>query len=145
MNNFFDISSEFAEQVKNVVVAQFNDDELRALHSAAYTLYAQCLYDDAARYYWLLALHVPRNPLYLKGLGASQFMAKRISDAVTSYTALLVLDPYDPETLCMCGHALLLQGNSEEARPCLERATKMTDESSPFHSRAAALLALMSH
>ncbi len=122
----------------------FTTDELDVLHRLAHVLYLQGQYDDALRYFWFLALHAPADTRYLKGLGASQFMAKRFGEAVVTYSFLTMLSPNDPEVQCMCGHALLMRGELADARQCLEYAARLPGESA-FTDRAQALLALIAH
>jgi Flp pilus assembly protein TadD len=124
------------------VAAEFSAEELNALHRVAHALYSQGLYDDAVRYYWFLTLHAPRNMIYLQGMSASLFMAKRFAEAVLAYSLLTQLAPEDPQVLCMCGHALLMQGELRDARQCLECAAALPGDSQ-FAARAAALLTLI--
>ncbi len=121
----------------------FSTEEMNVLHRLAYSLYTRGAYDDAVRYFWFLSLHAPRDTRYLKGLGASLFMAKRFSEAAATYALLLHLAPLDPEVLCMSGHALLMQGMLKDARACLELAAALSGEKSEFAARAKALLELI--
>ncbi len=124
------------------VASIFSTEELNVLRRLAHALYAQGMYEDAGRYFWFLSLHAPTDKRYLKGLGASQFMAKRFGEAVITYSFLTALAPKDPEVHCMCGHSLLMQGDARDARKCLEFAAALPSRS-PFTERAHALLELM--
>jgi Flp pilus assembly protein TadD len=124
------------------VAGVFSADELDALHRMAHALYTQGLYNDAARYFWLLSLHVPKDTRYLAGMAASLFMAKRFAEAVIAYSVWVRLAPKDPEALCLCGHALLMRGELKDARACLEFASQLPGKPE-FSGRARALLELM--
>jgi len=119
-------------------------EELNLLHRLAHSLYTRGAYDDAVRYFWFLCLHAPTDARYLKGLGASLFMAKRFGEAVVTYSFLTVLAPRDVEVQCMCGHALLMNGELQDARACLEYAARIPGGKPEFTTRARALLELIS-
>ncbi|MEJ0035225.1 MAG: tetratricopeptide repeat protein [Gammaproteobacteria bacterium] len=121
----------------------FSKEELDALHRVGHALYVQGMYDDAVRYYWFLSLHAPTDARYLKGLGASLFMARRFGEAVVTYSFLTVLAPMDAEAQCMCGHALLMNGELRDAKACLELAGRLPDGKPEFTRRAKALLELI--
>ncbi len=118
-------------------------EELNVLHRVGHSLYTQGMYDDAVRYFWFLSLHAPGDTRYLKGLGASLFMAKRFGEAVVTYSFLTVLAPRDAEVQCMCGHALLMNGELPDARVCLAYAARLPNGKPEFTGRAKALLELI--
>ncbi len=121
----------------------FSKEELQVLHRFGHALYVQGMYDDAVRYFWFLSLHAPTDMRYLKGLGASLFMARRFGDAVVTYSFLTMLAPEDAELQCMCGHALLMNGELQDGKACLELAARLPDGKPEFAARAKALLELM--
>ncbi len=124
-------------------VAFLSTEELNVLHRVGHALYTQGLYDDAVRYFWFLSLHAPNDARYLKGMSASLFMAKRFGEAVVTYSFLTVLAPRDAEVQCMCGHALLMNGDLQDARACLEYAARLPNGKPEFVGRAKALLELI--
>jgi|GEM_PF-2491319 len=142
MNTATSVAERAAPRGTADVANIFSTEELNILHRLAHTLYTQGLYDDSTRYFWFLSLHAPTDKRYLKGLGASQFMAKRFGEAVITYSYLAAFAPQDPEVHCMCGHSLLMQGDLADARKCLELAAALPGKS-PFTERANALLELM--
>lgn len=120
----------------------FSTQELNVLHRWAHTYYMQGLYDEAVRYFWFLVLQAPRDARYLKGLGASQFMARRYADAADTYALLTLLARLDAEAHCLCGHSLLMLGEHAEARRFLEHAGRLP-ASPELAAKARALLRLL--
>ena len=144
MNSIISVTPGRAAPQENVApTGLLTSEELNVLHRVAHALYTQGLYADAVRYFWFLALHAPTDIRYLKGLGASLFMAKRFGEAVVTYSFLTVLAPRDTEVQCMCGHALLMNGELEDARDCLEYAAQLPGGKPEFTARAKALLELL--
>ncbi len=143
MNNLASAPTERPIRERNRDVTLLSTEELDVLHRVGHGLYTQGLYDDAARYFWFLSLYAPSDTRYLKGMGASLFMAKRFGEAVVTYSFLTMLAPRDAEVQCMCGHALLMNGELQDARVCLEYAVRLPNGKPEFVSRAKALLELI--
>jgi Flp pilus assembly protein TadD len=120
----------------------FSSEELNVMHRWAHAFYTQGAYQDAARYYWFLAQLAPRETTYLKGLGASQFMARRFDEAADTYSLLTLLARRDAEAHCLCGHSLLMLGEHTDARNFLEHACRLPGKPE-FSAKARALLALI--
>src|ERR1700691_1930961 len=138
-------AAQHAARSENPGIAEIlSAEELNLLHRLAHALYSRGAYDDAVRYFLFLCLHAPADTRYLKGLGASLFMAKRFGEAVVTYSFLTVLAPRDAEVQCLCGHALLMNGELEDARACLEFAARICGGKPEFTGRAKALLELIS-
>jgi Flp pilus assembly protein TadD len=144
MSSVVPVAAEHAAGAERLgVTGILSTEELSLLHRRAHALYSRGAYDDAVRYFWFLCLHGPTDTRYLKGLGASLFMAKRFGEAVVTYSFLTMLAPRDAEAHCMCGHSLLMNGEADDARACLEYATRLPGKPE-FTGRARALLELIS-
>lgn len=124
----------------SAAVRRFNDGELALLHGLAYRLYQEGDYLQAARYFSYLTLYRPLNETFLKGLGASQFMARHYEQAAATYAFVLQLVPQDSENFCMYGHSLLLLGDYAAAAAALQVASQ---HEGPYAARASALIELM--
>jgi len=116
--------------------------ELDEMHRIAHGSYLQGRYEEASRYFWFMSLHAPTDVRYLKGLGASLFMARAFTRASTAYACLLQIAPMDPEVSCMYGYTLLMLGERTQARRLLEYALRLPG-AHESHGRARALLALI--
>ncbi|THF57276.1 tetratricopeptide repeat protein [Pseudothauera rhizosphaerae] len=133
-----------AEFAGTDVARRFTDDELELIYSLAYNLYTQGKYEEAVRYFSFLTVYRPTSTRFLKGLGAAQFMGKRYVEATATYSFVILLDPADAEALCLNGQALLMSGELEDARACLEFATQVPGGKPEFAAKAKALLELIS-
>ena len=144
MTQIADYVAEFKTKAENsAATRRFTDDELEVLYTVAYGTYQQGQYRRAASHFAQLAMYRPTSARFLKGQGASQFMARMYPQASVTYSFLVLLHPGDAEALCMYGHCMLMLGRKDAAYPALRRAVDQQDGSAEFRSRAKALLELI--
>ena len=144
MTQLSDHVAEFKAKAENLPGARrFDDADLEMIYTVAYGIYQKGDYRRAVTHFSFLTLYRPTSVRYLKGLGASQFMAREYTAAAGTYAFLLLIHPRDAETLCMYGHAKLLLGEREEANQALAQAARLRRGPAEFIERADALLELL--
>jgi type III secretion system low calcium response chaperone LcrH/SycD len=144
MTHLSDYVAEFKAKAENLPAARrFDDADLETIYTVAYGIYQKGDYRKALTHFAFLTLYRPTSARYLKGLGASQFMARQYAAAAGTYAFVLLIQPHDAETLCMYGHAKLLLGERKEANDALAQAARLRDGPSEFIDRAEALLELI--
>jgi Flp pilus assembly protein TadD len=144
MTQLSDYVAEFKAKAENSpATRRFDDTDLEAIYAVAYGIYQKGDYLKALSHFSFLTLYRPTSARYLKGLGASQFMARQYTAAAGTYAFLLLVQTPDAETLCMYGHALLLLGEREQANKVLARAARLRHGADEFVERAEALLELL--
>jgi type III secretion system low calcium response chaperone LcrH/SycD len=144
MMQLTDHVAEFKAKAEALPAARrFDDADLETIYTLAYGIYQKGDYARALTHFRFLTLYRPTSVRYLKGLGASQFMAREYAAAAGTYSFLLLIHPRDAETLCMYGHAKLLLGERAEANQALEQAARLRHCRAEFVERAEALLELI--
>lgn len=144
MTQLSDHVAEFKAKAEDLPAARrFDDTDLETIYTVAYGIYQQGDYRKALAHFSFLTLYRPTSVRYLKGLGASQFMAREYTAAAGTYAFLLLIHPRDAETLCMYGHAKLLLGERKEANDALAQAARLRHGATEFIDRAEALLELI--
>ena len=136
--------AEFKAKAENSpATRRFTDDELEVLYPVAYGTYQQGQYRRAASHFAQLTLYRPTSARFLKGQGASQFMARLYPQSAATYSFLVLLHPTDVEALCMYGHCMLMLGRKDAAHSALRRAVAQKGGPAEFRKRAKALLELI--
>jgi len=144
MNAFVDPVEEFKAACAGLDAAhRFTDAELEVVYSLAFNLYSSGRYLEALKYFQFLSLYRPVKARFLKGLAACQYMSQQYQEASTTSSLLVLLDPNDAEALFLNGQALLMTGETEDAKLCLQHAASLPGDKGP--ERAKALLELIAH
>jgi hypothetical protein len=73
-------------------------------------------------------------------LGDQQLEAGRLEDAQVIYEGCVVLDPFDPSTLCRLATVRYLGGDPDGAEGCFEAAQAVCDDPGPIAAYRQALV-----
>ncbi len=122
---------------------RFDDADLERVYAIAYRLFGQGRFDRAASHFGFLTLYRPASPRFLKGLGASQFMARDFERAAGTWALLVLLEPVDAEAAYLFGRAMLMLGEGRYAEAAFLRAIELGGDGSRFAERARAMLELI--
>ena len=144
MTSLTDCVADFQARTEQLPAARrFTDAELEALYAVAFASYRQGRYGRAASQFGHLALYRPTSARFLKGQGASQFMAMQYAQSAATYAFLILLRADDADALCLYGHSLLMLGDKDGARRPLRQAATLAGAPGEFRRRARALLELI--
>ncbi len=124
-------------------VHRFDDADLERVYAIAYRLFDQGRFGKAASHFGFLTLYRPASPRFLKGLGASQFMARDMEQAAATWALLVLLEPADAEAAYLFGRAMLMLGEGRYAEAAFRRAIELGGTGSPIAERARAMLELI--
>jgi Flp pilus assembly protein TadD len=135
---------EFKDAVaRTPAMRRFDDADLEFVYAIAHRLFDRGHFDRAARHFGFLTLYRPADSRFLKGLGASQFMARDIEHAAATWALLVLLEPADADAAYLFGRAMLMLGEGRYAEAAFLRAIELGGAESPLAVRARAMLDLI--
>lgn len=109
-------------------IVEVNPESVRAHQLLGDALFAQDLFQQAARKYETAVKIEPRNPPLLFSLGNAYFNQLDFERAAENYQRVLELDPFHAEAHLMQGSSLLRLGRPEGAIPLLHKALELDPE-----------------
>ena len=109
-------------------IVEVNPESVRAHQLLGDALFAQDLFQQAAREYETALKIEPRNPPLLYSLGTAYFNQLEFETAAETYQRVLDLDPFHAEAHLMQGSCHLRLGRPEEAIRLLRKALELEPE-----------------
>jgi Flp pilus assembly protein TadD len=122
---------------------RLTDEYLEPIYVLAHGAYRKGDYEQAAKYFAVMAVYRPTSRRVLMSLAASQFMVQRYDHAASTYGFLNLFYPDDAEILCRYGKALILLGETAGAKRILAQAAALPGSEGSFSAKAKALLDLV--
>jgi type III secretion system low calcium response chaperone LcrH/SycD len=122
---------------------RFTEEQLETVYALGHSLYASGKYEEALRYFAFLTLYRPIDAKFLRGLAATQQMAKQYEAAIQVYSFLTLLDPHDPTPTLRIGECLMMMGETEQAREAFSMVAdlaRLGGADAPLGTRAKGLI-----
>lgn len=128
--------------------SRFSPEVLEYVSDMAYNLFAQGRFEDAYRYYGLLAFYAPTDSRFVTGQGICARELGRLGEAKLLFDMAAWLHPEAPVHSLLSAECMLRMGLTAEAAETLELIKRFCD-ATPGHDevarRTSALLELLSN